>query len=99
MPREPLRRSQRPVDLWTTAKALAHRAHRTNNKNRSGQLMCYQNRTTLCATDRENNMAHALSLKAEVDYERLHVRFRSTPAENTVTNFRPLYPQQQTLML
>ena len=36
MPREPLRRSQRPVDLWTTAKALAHR---TNNKNRSGQLI------------------------------------------------------------
>ena len=54
MPREPLRRSQRPVDLWTTAKALAHRAHRTNNKNRSGQLMCYQNRTTLCATDSKN---------------------------------------------
>jgi hypothetical protein len=39
------------VVLWTAANAPAHKLHKEKTKNRSGQLMCYQNRTSQSATD------------------------------------------------
>ena len=49
------------VDLWTAAGRARPQPHKANN-NRSGQLMCYKNRTSLSATDSQTVLGICISL-------------------------------------